>query len=196
MLKIRLRRMGMKKQPTYRIVVAESTAPRDGRFVEVIGTYNARTEPETVEIKEVRALHWLSVGAQPTPSVARILRTHGTLERFERLRAGEELETLVAEAEAGETEAPAEEEETAQAAIEDVTPEVAEEAEVAAAEASVSPEEPEQSETEEEAPEAAEVPPEVEEETEVEEEEAAENTAEATEQTSEESVETEASEEA
>ncbi len=102
MLKIRLRRVGKKKQPSYRIVVAESTAPRDGRFVEIIGVYNPRTEPETVKIEEDRALHWLDVGAQPTESVARIFRTHGTMARFERLRAGESLESLVAEAEAPE----------------------------------------------------------------------------------------------
>lgn len=168
MLKIRLRRMGMKKQPTYRIVVAESTAPRDGRFVEIIGTYNPRTEPETVEIKEARALHWLSVGAQPTPSAARILRTHGTTARFERLRAGEELEALVAEAESAAEELETEEEE--------------ETVEAAEAEATVSPEDEED--------------PDVAEDTEEEEEEAAEDTAEVTEQASDESVETEESEEA
>jgi len=101
MLKIRLRRVGKRKQPGYRIVVAESTSPRDGRFVEIIGTYNPRTEPESVKIEEARALHWLKVGAQPTESVARIFTTHGTMDRFERLRAGEDLEALVAEAEAG-----------------------------------------------------------------------------------------------
>jgi small subunit ribosomal protein S16 len=115
MLRIRLRRVGKKKQPAYRIVVAESTAPRDGKFVEIIGFYNPRTEPETVEIKEARALHWLSVGGQPSESVARIFKTHGTLARFERLRAGEPLEALVAEAEAmkaaPESEAPSETEE-------------------------------------------------------------------------------------
>jgi small subunit ribosomal protein S16 len=100
MLRIRLRRVGKKKQPSYRIVVAESTAPRDGKFVEIIGIYNPRTEPETVNIKEARTLHWLEVGAQPSESVARIFRTHGTMARFERLRAGESLEVLVAEAEA------------------------------------------------------------------------------------------------
>ena len=62
MLRIRLRRVGAKKQPSYRIVVAEKSAPRDGKFVEVIGFYNPRTEPETVNIEEERALHWLSVG--------------------------------------------------------------------------------------------------------------------------------------
>lgn len=98
MLRIRLRRVGAKKQPSYRIVIAEKSAPRDGKFVEVIGFYNPRTEPETVRIEEERALHWLSVGAQPSDSVARILKTHGTMDRFERLKGGEALETLVAEA--------------------------------------------------------------------------------------------------
>ncbi|TFG72577.1 MAG: 30S ribosomal protein S16 [Anaerolineales bacterium] len=97
MLRIRLRRVGAKKQPSYRIVVAESTSPRDGRFVEVIGIYNPRTEPETVIIKEERALHWLSKGAQPSDAVARLLKNNGSLARLERLNAGESLADLVAE---------------------------------------------------------------------------------------------------
>jgi small subunit ribosomal protein S16 len=107
MLKIRLRRVGAKKQPSYRIVVAESTAPRDGKFVENIGNYNPRTNPETVRIQEERALHWLSVGAQPTESVSRIFRTHGTMARFERLQGGESLDALVAEAGASASAKPA-----------------------------------------------------------------------------------------
>ncbi|RLC61405.1 MAG: 30S ribosomal protein S16 [Chloroflexi bacterium] len=99
MVKIRLRRVGAKKQPSYRVVVADSRSPRDGRFIETIGFYNPRTEPETVTIQEDRALYWLSVGAQPTRAVDRLLRKQGTLERFERLRQGESLEALVAEAE-------------------------------------------------------------------------------------------------
>jgi small subunit ribosomal protein S16 len=98
MLRIRLRRVGAKKQASFRIVVAESTAPRDGKFVENIGFYDPRTEPETVRIQEERALHWLSVGAQPSDAVARIFKTHGTLERFERMKAGESVTTLLAEA--------------------------------------------------------------------------------------------------
>ena len=98
MVKIRLRRVGAKKQPSYRVVVADSRAPRDGRFIETIGFYNPRTEPETVRIKEDRALHWLSVGAQPTDSVARLLNKQGTLARSERLKQGESMEALVAEA--------------------------------------------------------------------------------------------------
>lgn len=100
MLRIRLRRVGAKKQPSYRIVVAESTAPRDGKFVEIIGHYNPRTEPETVKFDESRALHWLSVGASPSDAVARIFTTYGTMGRLERLRGGVALDALVAEAEA------------------------------------------------------------------------------------------------
>jgi small subunit ribosomal protein S16 len=99
MVKIRLRRVGAKKQPSYRIVVADSRAPRDGRFIEVVGFYNPRTAPETVEIKEDRAFHWLSAGAQPTGSVVRLLNKQGTMARFERFKQGEPLETLLAEAE-------------------------------------------------------------------------------------------------
>ena len=102
MLRIRLRRVGAKKQPSYRIVVAELTSPRDGKFVEVIGFYNPRTEPETVTIKEERALHWLSVGAQPSDAVARLLKNNGSLARFERLKTGELLEDLVGEKDAAD----------------------------------------------------------------------------------------------
>jgi small subunit ribosomal protein S16 len=100
MVKLRLRRVGAKKQASYRIVATDSRSPRDGRFIEVVGFYNPRTEPETVQIKEDRALHWLSTGAQPTEAVTRLLRKMGTLDRFERLRKGESIEALVAEAEA------------------------------------------------------------------------------------------------
>jgi small subunit ribosomal protein S16 len=100
MVKIRLRRMGAKKQPSYRVVIADARAPRDGKYIEAIGFYNPRTEPETATVKEERALHWLSVGAQPTEAVARLLEKQGTIARFTRLKAGEPLETLLAEAEA------------------------------------------------------------------------------------------------
>jgi small subunit ribosomal protein S16 len=100
MVRIRLRRVGAKKQPSYRIVVAESSSPREGRFIEKIGFYNPRTEPATLELDEERALYWLSQGAQPTDAVRRIMEKLGTLGRYERLRAGEPLETLLAEAKA------------------------------------------------------------------------------------------------
>jgi small subunit ribosomal protein S16 len=98
MVKIRLRRVGAKKQPSYRVVVADSRSPRDGRFIETIGFYNPRTEPPTVEIKEDRALHWLSHGAQPTEAVASLLKRLGTMERLARLKGGESLEVLLDEA--------------------------------------------------------------------------------------------------
>lgn len=105
MVRIRLRRVGRKKQPSYRIVVADSRSPRDGRYIEVIGFYNPRTQPATMTIKEDRALYWLSNGAQPSDPVRRILDKLGTLSRFERLRQGEPVEALVAEAEQQFTEA-------------------------------------------------------------------------------------------
>ncbi len=98
-VRIRLRRVGLKKQPSYRIVVADSRSPRDGRFIEIIGHYNPRTEPITEVVKEDRALYWLSVGAQPSEPVMRIFKRLGTLDRYQRLRQGEDLEKLVAEAE-------------------------------------------------------------------------------------------------
>lgn len=82
MVKIRLRRTGAKKKPTYRVVVADARAPRDGHFVEIIGYYDPRTEPVTFNIEEDRALYWLSVGAQPTDVVRKLLTKSGTLERF------------------------------------------------------------------------------------------------------------------
>jgi len=100
MVRIRLRRVGLKKQPSYRIVVADRESPRDGRYIEIIGFYNPRTEPIQMDLKEDRALYWLSVGAQPSEPVARILEKLGTNARLERLRKGESMEALVAEAEA------------------------------------------------------------------------------------------------
>jgi small subunit ribosomal protein S16 len=97
MLRIRLSRVGAKRQPSYRIVVADAEAKRDGRVVERIGFYNPRTDPLTFKIKEARALYWLSVGAQPSDAVRRLLVKQGTLERLDRLRSGESLDQLVAE---------------------------------------------------------------------------------------------------
>ena len=77
LLKIRLRRTGAKKQPAYRVVVAESTAPRDGTFIENLGHYNPLTTPTTFEIKEDRVRDWLQRGAQPTERVARLLTSRG-----------------------------------------------------------------------------------------------------------------------
>lgn len=79
MVKIRLRRMGAPKQPTYRVVAVDVRAPRDGRFLEILGHYNPRTEPATIELHEERVRHWLSQGAQPTASVVRLLKQKGIL---------------------------------------------------------------------------------------------------------------------
>ena len=77
MVKLRLRRMGAKKRPSYRIVAADSRSPRDGRIIESIGLYDPITEPATVRFDEARARHWLSVGAQPTDTVRHLLRRAG-----------------------------------------------------------------------------------------------------------------------
>ena len=88
MVRIRLRRVGAKKQPSYRIVVAESEASRDGRYIENIGFFNPRTEPETVELSADRALYWLSVGAQPSDAVRRLLVKTGVMAQFDAAKSG------------------------------------------------------------------------------------------------------------
>lgn len=97
MVRIRLTRTGLKKQPSYRVVVADRDAKRDGRILELIGHYNPRTEPLTFKIQEDRALYWLSVGAQPSDAVRRLLEKQGTMNRLTRLHGGETLAALVAE---------------------------------------------------------------------------------------------------
>jgi small subunit ribosomal protein S16 len=99
MVRIRLRRTGQKGQPSYRLVIADKESPRDGRFLEIVGFYNPRTEPATLNIKEDRIYEWMSKGAQPTESVAQLFKTMGTVERFERFKAGEPIDALLAEAE-------------------------------------------------------------------------------------------------
>ena len=89
MVKIRLRRTGAKKQPHYRVVVTDSKAPRDGKFIEIIGHYNPRTEPITAEIDAERALYWLSVGAQPSAAVKRLLDKMGIMAQVSAVRKGE-----------------------------------------------------------------------------------------------------------
>ena len=88
MVKIRLRRTGSKKKASYRVVVAPSTAPRDGRFIENIGHYHPRQDPPLVVLKEDRIFYWLSVGGQLTDSVKRIFESHGTLERYAQFKDG------------------------------------------------------------------------------------------------------------
>ena len=97
MLRIRLSRTGKKRQPSYRVVVAEKEAKRDGSVVERIGHYNPLTNPAEFKIDEDRALYWLSVGAQPSDAVRVLLNKQGTFDRLARLHAGESLDALVAE---------------------------------------------------------------------------------------------------
>ncbi|MDF1998662.1 MULTISPECIES: 30S ribosomal protein S16 [Peribacillus] len=81
-VKIRLKRMGAKKSPFYRIVVADSRSPRDGRYIEVVGTYNPVVQPAKVEINEELALKWLQDGAKPSDTVRNLFSTQGIMEKF------------------------------------------------------------------------------------------------------------------
>lgn len=80
--KIRLRRMGAKKNPFYRLVVADSNAPRDGRFIEEIGYYDPTKRPEVLQIDEEKALKWLATGAQPSDTAKSLFRKAGILNKF------------------------------------------------------------------------------------------------------------------
>jgi small subunit ribosomal protein S16 len=86
MVKIRLMRRGATKRPTYRVVVADSRSPRDGRFIEKIGRYEPLEDPSLIEIDEERALYWLSQGAQPTEQVTNLLRVQGIWEKYQATR--------------------------------------------------------------------------------------------------------------
>ena len=76
-VKIRLTRVGSKKNPIYRVVVADSRSPRDGRFIEIVGRYNPQTEPSTIELDETKIKDWVAKGAQPTEPVARLMKAAG-----------------------------------------------------------------------------------------------------------------------
>ena len=82
-VRIRLKRMGKKKQPFYRVVVADIRSPRDGRFIEIIGTYDPRQEPASIEIEEEKALYWLGKGATPSETVRSLLSRIGIMKRFD-----------------------------------------------------------------------------------------------------------------
>lgn len=97
MVRVRLRRVGSRHQASYRIVAAEKETARNGRFLEILGEYNPRTEPATIKVREDRLFHWLEHGAQPSESVVRVLRPVGAWDRWLRYRKGESLETLLAE---------------------------------------------------------------------------------------------------
>jgi small subunit ribosomal protein S16 len=98
MVRIRLRRTGLRHQPSYRIVVADIESPRDGKFLEILGSYNPTTEPFTFEVKEDRVFEWIKNGALPSESVMKLFKSVGLLDRLERFKKGESLETLLEEA--------------------------------------------------------------------------------------------------
>jgi small subunit ribosomal protein S16 len=81
-VKLRLMRMGKKKQPTYRVVATDSRSPRDGRFIEIVGVYNPRQDPAQIEINNDKAIEWLRKGAQPTDTVRRLLEISGAWSDF------------------------------------------------------------------------------------------------------------------
>ena len=163
MVKIRLRRVGSKKRPSYRLVVADARAPRDGAFISIIGHYNPLTDPETVVIDEEKARYWLEQGAQPTDTAARLLAKAGIIEetetRKEKIKAAiaakpkaskkkaktgvtEEPETSKEEPEASITEEPETSKEEPEASI-------TEETETSEEQTEIIKEEPEASTTEE-----------------------------------------------
>jgi len=96
-VKLRLRRMGKKRQPIYQIVATDSNSPRDGRFIEIIGSYNPKTNPATIEVNEIRSLYWLGVGAQPTQTVKNILSKEGIILRRELAKRGLTEDQITAE---------------------------------------------------------------------------------------------------
>lgn len=91
-VKIRLKRVGKTKAPSYRIVVADARSPRDGRTIEDLGWYNPLVEPSVIQVDSERALRWLKVGAQPTDSVVSLLKRTGVMERFEQDKAAAKAE--------------------------------------------------------------------------------------------------------
>jgi small subunit ribosomal protein S16 len=82
-VRLRLMRMGKKKQPTYRVVAADARSPRDGRFIEIVGTYDPRREPSAIKMDNEKAVHWLQNGAQPSDRVAKLLKISGAMDEFE-----------------------------------------------------------------------------------------------------------------
>lgn len=89
MVRIRLRRMGFRHKPSYRLVVADSRSPRDGKFIETVGHYNPQIRPKVIEVKADRIRYWLGVGAQPSDTVVRLLKTKGILDGEGKVTAAE-----------------------------------------------------------------------------------------------------------
>ncbi|HEX3089479.1 MAG TPA: 30S ribosomal protein S16 [Ilumatobacteraceae bacterium] len=86
-VKLRLTRVGKTKQPQYRVVATDSRSPRDGRFIQIVGTYNPRTEPSTLNIDNAKAVKWLMQGAQPTERVKKLLEVSGAMAEFSAARS-------------------------------------------------------------------------------------------------------------
>ncbi len=97
MVRIRLRKVGQRRQINYRIIAADKESPRDGKFLEILGFYNPRTEPFTLKVKEDRVYDWMSKGAQPSESVMKLFQSVGLMDRYARYKSGESLEVLLAE---------------------------------------------------------------------------------------------------
>ena len=144
-VKLRLMRMGKKKQPTYRVVAADARSPRDGRFIEIVGTYQPRQDPSVIDIDNDKAVAWLQKGAQPTERVEKLLKISGAWEDF----TGEAPAPVVTKAASASEPAPAPEAAAEEAPAEaDEAPAEAEEAaaEEAPAEAEEAPAEDAESE--------------------------------------------------
>lgn len=97
-VRLRLMRMGKKKQPTYRVVAADARSPRDGRFIEIVGTYNPRSEPSEIKIDNAKAVGWLREGAQPSERVKKLFEVSGAWSAFESGSTKAELEAEQAKA--------------------------------------------------------------------------------------------------
>jgi small subunit ribosomal protein S16 len=131
-VKIRLMRVGKKKQPTYRVVVADARSPRDGRFLEIIGQYAPRQEPSSVTLDNDRALHWLNAGAQPTESAAKLLQIAGVWDAYKSANGKTAAALPKPKTPKAKTVKPAPEPESAPAAAEVAAPEAGAEAEAPA----------------------------------------------------------------
>ena len=90
MVRIRLMRMGTKKKPFYRVAVADSRSPRDGRFIELLGSYDPRSEPSLIELDEEKSLEWLRKGAQPSDQVRKLMEIKGIWQKFEEEKSGKQ----------------------------------------------------------------------------------------------------------
>jgi len=99
MVRIRLRRVGSRSQASFRIVATDKESPNNGRFIEILGFYNPRTQPATIQLKEDRIYDWIGKGAQPSDSAMQVFKVAGLTDRYDRFKKGEKVEALLVEAE-------------------------------------------------------------------------------------------------